>query len=25
VEPWDASVDCIVTQTGVFRSKCEVQ
>lgn len=25
VEPWDMNVDCVVTQTGFFRSKCEVQ
>lgn len=25
VEPWDVNVDCVVTQTGSFRSKCEVQ
>jgi 5-formyltetrahydrofolate cyclo-ligase len=25
VEPWDVNVHCVVTQTGFFRSKCEVQ
>jgi 5-formyltetrahydrofolate cyclo-ligase len=25
VESWDMNVDCVVTQTGFFRSNCEVQ